>query len=176
MGVTQPLLYKYFPTKDELIRAVYERIYLNRWHPDWHKLLTDRSRPLEERLIEFYKQYTSEIFSKDWLRIYLFSGLKGLPINKWFIEKVEENILCVSLREFYAEHGYPDDRPISRREIEHAWILQSGIFYIGVRKFIYHTEVSDPIDEAIEDAVRLFLAGLPSQLAPEAPGAKPEAG
>ncbi len=43
-GVTQPLLYNYFPSKEALIRAVYERVYLNRWNPDWDAVLADRTR------------------------------------------------------------------------------------------------------------------------------------
>ena len=30
MGVTQPLLYRYFPTKEGLIESVYDLIYVNR--------------------------------------------------------------------------------------------------------------------------------------------------
>ena len=29
LGVTQPAIYKHFPTKDDLINAVYERVFLS---------------------------------------------------------------------------------------------------------------------------------------------------
>ena len=48
LGVTQPLLYRYFPSKDDLIKEVYQTVYLNRWQSRWDELLCDRSRPLEE--------------------------------------------------------------------------------------------------------------------------------
>ncbi|MDB9881364.1 TetR/AcrR family transcriptional regulator, partial [Planktomarina temperata] len=54
LGVTQPLLYRYFPSKDDLISEVYGAVYVNRWLPEWEPLLRDRSRPLTERLNTFY--------------------------------------------------------------------------------------------------------------------------
>src|ERR1700710_2341335 len=44
LGVTQPLIYRYFPSKDELIRAVYEEVYTGRWRDEWLELLGRRDR------------------------------------------------------------------------------------------------------------------------------------
>jgi AcrR family transcriptional regulator len=43
-GVTQPLLYRHFPSKDDLIREVYRMVYLDPLETGWEKLLTDRTR------------------------------------------------------------------------------------------------------------------------------------
>src|SRR5438270_14066072 len=59
LGVTQPLLYRYFPSKDDLIEQVYRTVYLEPLDTGWEKLLTDRSRPIRERLQEFYEAYTN---------------------------------------------------------------------------------------------------------------------
>lgn len=40
-------------------------------------LVADRSRRLESRLTEFYLQYVERVFHYDWVRIFVFSGLKG---------------------------------------------------------------------------------------------------
>src|SRR5207253_5933040 len=77
LGVTQPLLYRYFPSKDDLIREVYRTVYLEPLDTGWEKLLGDRSRPLRARLQEFYNAYTDVIFTRKWLRIYFYSGLNG---------------------------------------------------------------------------------------------------
>src|ERR1700740_2355502 len=74
LGVTQPLLYRYFPSKDDLIREVYRTVYLEPLDASWESLLTDRARPLRDRLQEFYRSYTGVIFTRKWLRIYLYSG------------------------------------------------------------------------------------------------------
>src|SRR6202022_2225287 len=85
LGVTQPLLYRYFPSKDDLIKEVYRTVYLEPLDTGWEKLLADRSRPIRDRLQEFYNAYTNVIFTRKWLRIYLYSGLKGLDINRWYV-------------------------------------------------------------------------------------------
>src|SRR5579863_2234614 len=67
LGVTQPLLYRYFPSKDDLIKEVYRTVYLEPMDSGWEKLLADRSRPLRDRLKEFYDAYTKVTFSRKWL-------------------------------------------------------------------------------------------------------------
>jgi AcrR family transcriptional regulator len=84
LGVTQPLLYRYFPSKNDLIKEVYRTVYLEPLDTVWEELLTDRSRPIRDRLQQFYEAYTDVIFTRKWLRIYLYSGLKELDINRWY--------------------------------------------------------------------------------------------
>src|SRR3954464_6708505 len=64
LGVTQPLLYRYFPSKDDLIKEVYRTVYLEPLETGWGKLLAGRSRPLRDRLLEFYTAYTDAIFTR----------------------------------------------------------------------------------------------------------------
>lgn len=77
LGITQPLLYRYFPSKDDLIREVYQKVYLDRWRPEWDTLLLDRSLTIRVRLQNFYEAYTDAIFTREWIRIYLFAGLRA---------------------------------------------------------------------------------------------------
>src|SRR5271163_4353225 len=105
LGVTQPLLYRYFPSKDELIKEVYRTVYLEPLETGWEKLLSDRSRPLRDRLQEFYCAYTDVIFTRKWLRIYLYAGLKGLDINRWYVGVVRDKILSRIIRECRHEAG-----------------------------------------------------------------------
>src|SRR3982751_202114 len=57
LNITQPLLYRYFPSKDALIDRVYQEVYLTRWKPSWEALIEDRTQPLEQRLIAYYRDY-----------------------------------------------------------------------------------------------------------------------
>src|SRR6266404_80860 len=34
IGITQPLLYRYFPNKEALVERVFHEVYLSRWNPD----------------------------------------------------------------------------------------------------------------------------------------------
>src|SRR3954470_22719458 len=160
LGVTQPLLYRYFPSKDDLIREVYRTVYLEPLDTGWEKLLTDRSRPIRERLREFYDAYTNVIFSRKWLRIYLYSGLKGLDINRRYVAVVQDKILPPIIRECRHEAGLPAQSKPNASEVEMAWVFHSGIFYYGVRKYIYESPVLEDKSQMITDALDAYLAGF----------------
>jgi AcrR family transcriptional regulator len=160
LGVTQPLLYRYFPSKDDLIREVYRTVYLEPLDTGWEKLLTDRSRPIRQRLREFYDAYTNVIFSRKWLRIYLYSGLKGLDINRRYVAVVQDKILTPIIRECRHEAGLPAQNKPTAAELEMAWVFHSGIFYYGVRKYIYESPVLEDKQQMIADALDVFLAGF----------------
>ena len=160
LGVTQPLLYRYFPSKDDLIREVYRTVYLEPLDTGWEKLLGDRSRPIRARLQEFYDAYTDVIFTRKWLRIYFYAGLKGLDINRRYIGVVEDKILSPIIGECRHEAGLPEQSEPTRSELEMAWVLQSGIFYYGVRKYIFESPVMEDKERVINDALDVFLAGF----------------
>jgi AcrR family transcriptional regulator len=160
LGVTQPLLYRYFPSKDDLIKEVYRTVYLEPLNTGWEELLADRSRPIRDRLQEFYNAYTTLIFTRKWLRIYLYSGLKGLDINRWYVAAVRDKILTRIIRECRHEAGLPVQSRPTASELEMAWVFHSGIFYYGVRKYIYESPVLEDKERMISDALDAFLAGF----------------
>src|ERR1700751_1945401 len=159
LGVTQPLLYRYFPSKDDLIKEVYRTVYLEPLDQGWDGLLADRSRPLRDRLLEFYRGYTKGIFRRKWLRIYLYSGLNGLDINRWYVGIVRDKILTRIIRECRHDAGLPAQSKPTAPELELAWVFHSGIFYYGVRKYIYDSPVLEDKEQMICDALDAFLAG-----------------
>lgn len=156
LNVTQPLLYRYFPSKEDLISEVYETVYVQRWREEWGVLLQDRSRPIRDRMIEFYQAYTDAIFRDDWMRIFLFSGLKGIGLNKRYLRVVRERILETILREILHERGYAEKEP-SEEEIEFAWTIHGGVFYYGVRMLIYKASVHNDKTFVIEMSVDCLL-------------------
>lgn len=164
LGVTQPLIYNYFPTKDDLIREVYETVYVGRWRAEWSDLIADPARSLRDRLVEFYTRYTEVIFSPDWLRIYLFAGLKGLQINAMWISFVEDHLIRRICNEIRREHGLPSagQVEITPAEMEAFWLFHSGIFYYGVRREIYKSPVHLPLPGFIETSVTAMLTALPA--------------
>ncbi len=160
LGVTQPLLYRYFPTKEHLIRAVYENVYLNRWQTDWEANLVDRNRSFSDRLLQFYNSYTDAIFSQEWMRIYMLSGLRGVEINEWYSKLVEQRLLKPICREFRHSMGNSNDsKRVRKKELELVWTLHGGIIYYGVRKYIYRLPPQEEKSAMIENAVTAFIAG-----------------
>lgn len=163
LGVTQPLIYRYFPSKEDLIREVYNEVYLSRWRPEWEQLLSDRSLPLRDRLVTFYERYTEMIFESEWLRIYLFSGLRGIGINQWWITFVEQRILRRIAEEVRATYGLPtaDRLPVQDAEIDLYWMFHGGVFYYGMRRHVYHAEPHLELSRFIELSVDSLLQGMP---------------
>lgn len=160
LGVTQPLLYRYFPSKKHLIDAVYQRVFLSNWSLAWEEGLKDRPRPLQERLIDFYNDYTARVFNYEWIRIYLFSGLAGESINRNYIDMLESRILVTICKEFRFELGVADNAPITPQELEIVWQAQGGLFYYGIRKFVYgiapKESITSMVELVVEDLVVAF--------------------
>ena len=162
LGITQPLLYKYFPTKQDLIERVFDEVYINRIDPSWYSLLRDRSRSLHDRLCEFYRKYSEATYRYEWIRIYMFSGLRGEGLNRRYIQVVEEKLLkpiCAELRDFC---GLPSvqEKPITELELEQVWVLHGGLFYYAVRKHIYHSKVKEDFSAVVSQSVTTMLEGL----------------
>ena len=163
IGITQPLLYRYFPSKEGLIERVYDEVYVRRWNPKWDDLITDRDRPLEDRLCQFYKEYARAVYDYVWVRIFVYSGLKSVDINDRYLAIIKSKVLEPICRELRHEHGLadPDSVPISEEEVELVWGLHGCFFYRAVRRFVYNIEDTVITDEAIENDVRIFLTGVP---------------
>ncbi len=166
LQVTQPLIYRYFPSKENLIQAVYQEVYLTRWQPDWERALADTSQPIRDRLIAFYTHFTGAIFTPDWIRIYLFAGLRGLEMNQWWISFVEQHLLRRMAEALREAHGLPapDAQPITPREIELYWLFHGGIFYYGQRREVYGQVSGVTLPAFIETSVDALLNGLPATL------------
>ncbi|MEY4872702.1 MAG: hypothetical protein RLZZ563_2032, partial [Pseudomonadota bacterium] len=107
MGITQPLLYRYFPSKDDLVNEVYRAVYLDRWQNGWEDTIRDRNLPIDTRLHRFYQSYTSTVFDRNWLRIFFFAGLKGLDLNARYLQRVESVLLAPIWAETSAAFGQP---------------------------------------------------------------------
>src|SRR6478672_2321653 len=93
LGITHSAIYRHIPSKEALIERVYERVYLSRWRPEWRALMCDRSLTLEARLSQFYLEYADRVFDHDWVRIFIFSGLKSFDITKRYLSIVGEQII-----------------------------------------------------------------------------------
>ena len=161
LGVTQSLIYKYFPTKDALIDRVYEEVYVGRWNPFWEAVIQDRSIPLEERLVSLYIEYSKAALTRDWVRIFMFSGLRGESINKKYLEMLRSRILEPVAIELRQEFGLPGIKsiPLKTAEIELVWSINARIFYFGQRRWIFNVPIEDDVDEMIRLTIAHFMAG-----------------
>ncbi|UPJ71852.1 TetR/AcrR family transcriptional regulator [Bradyrhizobium sp. 187] len=169
LGTTQPLMYKYFKGKAELIEEVYKSVFLDVWNDRWDELLIDRERPIVERLIEFYISYTDVIMNRGWMRMYLFAGLKSIGITSSYVRLVEERVIRRIAIEICAARKFPFNARNEARYLEIAWSLQGSIFYYGVRKHAYDLNPHVDKNSVIRDAVRIFVQAWPSDEASDHP-------
>jgi len=73
---------------------------------------------------------------------------------------IKDKILTRIIRECRHEFGLAvQSKPIAA-ELELAWVFHGGIFYYGVRKYIYESPVLEDKERIISDALDVFLAGF----------------
>ncbi len=160
LGITQPLLYRYFSSKQALVDRVYQTVFEGRWNPAWIALLKDRSIPFRDRLIEFYRQYAEATYRPDWIRIYMYAGLASPTLNQRYIKLIRRELMpiyCSELRHYCGLYGLDDK--VADEEMEFVWSLHGGIFYHAVRHHVYKTRMTVGFMSQVEFAIDNFLAG-----------------
>ena len=166
LGITHQNLFRYFPTKEALIESVYKEVYLSRWKTEWETILRDPAKPLEMRLVEFYESYLQAIFRYDWVRIFVFAGLKGVGISQRYLDLIQKKVvepLAIELRRFA---GLTVDAKValSTAELELAWSLHGEFFYLAIRRWVYDMKTPDDLGPVIRASVVSFLEGAPAAL------------
>jgi AcrR family transcriptional regulator len=163
LGTTQPLLYRYFPSKDLLIEAVLKETFEKHSSKDWVALIVDRKIPLRERLIRFSAEYAEKTYDRTWIRLYMFSGLAGGDFNRRYISTTTEPILRAIASELRADAGVNGrrGRAISQRELEYLWLFHGGLYYVAIRRYIYGLDVDDAtLAQLIETSVDSLISGI----------------
>ncbi|WP_200832536.1 TetR/AcrR family transcriptional regulator, partial [Candidatus Halocynthiibacter alkanivorans] len=160
MGVSHAVIYRHFDSKEALIERVYEHVYLSRWNPDWEVLILDRSRPLKERMVQFYQEYAERVFDYDWVRIFMYSGLKSFDLSGRYLTIIREKVVQPFATEFRA-HIDPDHSPDlpGEEELELFWGLHGSIFYMAIRQFVYNVPVDVDVERAVRNSVEVFYHG-----------------
>jgi AcrR family transcriptional regulator len=155
LGVTHTLLYHYFPTKEALIKEVYKEVFESRWKPEWEELLDDKSLSPEEKFNAFYLDYTNTVLTYDFVRILIFSGLSDHSISDRFFELLRSRLLPRLIRETRKYCNRSIRPKPTHRELEFLMGLHGGIFYIGMRRWIYGQAIyDDSSPNAEQDIIR----------------------
>ena len=103
MGITQPLLYRYFKNRQALIDRIFQEVYLSRWQPGWNDLLQDRTRPLLHRLVSYLRVYLKAILDEKWIRIFLISSFDDPEISQRYIAMLHDQTFRIILDEIAHE-------------------------------------------------------------------------
>jgi AcrR family transcriptional regulator len=162
IGVTHTLLYHYFPTKQSLIDRVYVEVFEGLWKVEWEHLLDDPKVNAKTKFTRFYCDYARAIFSREFVRIMIFSGLSDHAIPDRFFELLRGRLFPRLIRETRRHCGVTHRTKPSARELELLMGLHGGIFYIGLRRWVYEqavhgAEASEHDEVYIADRVRSYL-------------------
>jgi AcrR family transcriptional regulator len=162
IGVTHTLVYHYFPTKQALVDRVYQEVFAGRWKKEWETLLDDRRVGVQEKFVRFYVEYSRAVLTRDFVRIMVFSGLNDRSIPDRFFALLAERLFPRLIRETRRHRGSRARGAPGVREYELLMGLHGGIFYGGVRWFVYGQPIhpqQPPLDDeaVIADRVRSYL-------------------
>lgn len=163
IDVTHALLYHYFPTKQALINSVYVELFESRWQPGWEALLDDPLRSPEDKLTSFYVEYVNSALTREFVRIFVFSGLTDHTITDRFFSLLRQRLFPRLIRETRRFRGLSSRARATERETELLMGLHGGFFYIPMRRWIYVQGVaSDAAPEGfneslVRDRIRGYL-------------------
>jgi len=161
LGITHQNLFRYFPTKEALIERVYEEVYLNRWQPEWELLLRSGGADLEERLNAFYNAYLPAIFEYDWVRIFVFAGMRNVGITQRYLTLIQTKVVEPIAFEIRQLAGVSSPDALTNEELEIAWGLHGELVYLGIRKWIYGMETPQDLRPVVAAIIAVFLKGAP---------------
>ncbi|MFL2654150.1 MAG: hypothetical protein ACJ0HG_00150 [Alphaproteobacteria bacterium] len=114
--------------------------------------MADRSKPLLDRLIEYYVAYSHNVITYEWVRLFLFAGLRGTSLNLHLIKYMNEHVIYPIVRELRFEVGITSDEQSSISELEKELVtgINADIFYLGVRKYVYGEKFSEELDSLVK--------------------------
>lgn len=164
-GISQRLLYRFFPNKSALIEEVYKAEIAGPFKAVWFADLCNRSRPVEQRLNDFYREYYDQVLTQRWLRLFLYASLAELGMAPAYISAIVTHMLEVIVQESAQELGLalPEDKALCH---ELGWSLHGAISHLAIRRRIYSNTNPHLATVVIPMYVRVFLAGLHGALAP----------
>ncbi len=160
IGISQPLIYRYFPTKEDLIERVYDEVFDKDWQLDF-TALKDRKRPLEDRLNAFYRRYAAFILGQAYTRLLLYAALNRVNFHKRLFSRIGSEIYPHVIDELRIHFRQPPiaERPPRQNEIEAVWGLHAAIFFVGIREHVFGLPVPE-IGEVVDLRIRTFLDGV----------------
>lgn len=162
-GISQRLLYSVFPNKSALINAVYETRIAGVFKAVWFVQLRDRSKSMEQRLNDFYREYYDFVLTRSWMRLFLYASLAEVEMAPTYIASIITHLLDTVMEEALHEAGL--QKPLNQAEVQEiCWILHGAVSHLAIRRHIYRDQTALAVEKVIALQVKSFLAGLNSML------------
>lgn len=162
-GISQRLLYQFFPTKQDLLAEVYRQEILGAFKAVWFAELQNRSRPVEDRLTLFYNDYLEHTLTRKWLRLFMYGSLSESTMANDYIASIITHLLEVIMAEVAHDHevDLPDDKAAIH---EMAWTLHGAISHYAIRRHLYKASNVLPEKKVVTMHIRMFISGFDSMV------------
>lgn len=164
-GVSQRLLYSFFPSKAALIEEVYRSEIAGSFKAIWFSDLKDRSVSVEQRLTRFYCEYYDSVTTRRWLRMFLYASLAEVAIAPAYIAAIVTNMLEIIVTESAFEQGLKVPADAAQLQ-EVGWILHGAVSHLAIRRHVYANTNPMAARDVIVMHIRSFLGGLGAVLVP----------
>lgn len=174
LGIAQPLLYRYFPSKQALIHRIFEEFFENRWSGQWRTLISNDTLSIEQRLRRFYTEYNRVLLTREWVRLFMYAELAGYGFGKKLIGKLTDEIILPLTATLRLHYGAPSSevRPITPQEISLLLDLHGLIIYKSIRRHVYGVRSVLKWDFILDDYVLHLQGAVPrlyQQIFPDHP-------
>ena len=158
-GISQRLLYRFFPTKAALLEEVYRTAILGAFQREWLPMLTDRAVPVDARLRRFYAAYFDGVLTRSWMRLFLYASLAEADMAPNYIGEIVTGLLEIIVTEVAAEQrlALPADEALCH---EIGWTLHGAVSHLAIRRHLYRASRGLPIEQVVELHVAAFIAGF----------------
>ncbi len=159
LGISEALIFRYFRTKQALIDAVYERVFMGRWSESWIEDLVARAVPVRERIVNFFIAYLDAVDDPQWIRIAMYAALAGerMPVAfgaRGRVERVQMTILA----ELRAAGMFADDPAQEPMQWEMVLHLYSSVLYLLLRKHVLNRRFTQDRSAMVRRLVANFFA------------------
>lgn len=163
LGVTQALIYRYFPSKDALIEAVFEALAQEREAPSPTEFLYGE-QPLGDRLGDLFVAYLDTFGSTD-LRLMFRAALDGLDVFRRFEGLTNGQVARPTVSALRAEVELPglDDRPMLFGEYELALALYGSVLFTAAQK-VLGEEPAEGYEPILRMHARVFADGASQEV------------
>lgn len=160
-GVAQRLLYRYFPSKSALLDEVYRETIVSPFKAVWLVQLRDRSRPIQQRLLDFYGNYYATVLTRKWMRLFLYASLAEARMAPDYISAIVFDLLETIVREAaHEQHVELPTDPALMHEV--GWTLHGAVSHLAIRRHLYAASLDIPEERILALHVHAFLAGFAS--------------
>ncbi|HET7714655.1 MAG TPA: TetR/AcrR family transcriptional regulator [Bauldia sp.] len=162
-GISQRLIYHFFPNKSALIDEIYDSAIAGPFKAIWFVELADRSKPVAERLRAFYRDYYATLLTRRWTRLLIYSSFSAQNMAPRYISGIIHRLLETIVEEVAAERGVklPAEKPVVH---EIGWILHGAVSHLAIRRHLFRANISVPVELVIDAQIDSFLAGFEPML------------